>query len=161
MLNINLLPPAYKKEIAASKDNIKKVRALLAIICILLFAIIMSYFQLTVMHAKTEEKDSMLQQAEKQIKENEPIEKEFNNLSSRITQLKKIASDQVFPTKLYYEIGAVKPIGLVIKNLSIESDPKKEQIISGEANNLDLIAQFRDELEESELISTANINIRY
>jgi len=157
MLNINLLPPHYKKEIAASKDNTNKVKILIILISLLFATMILNYFLTTFLNTNIIHKILFTNKIQHQLEINEPIEQEFKNFNSRISQLKKILNSKVFPTNLYYEIGKLKPKGITIKVLTIESDPKKKQIIVGETTNLDSIAEFKNNLINSNSILAAEI----
>jgi hypothetical protein len=157
MLNINLLPPAYKKEIADSKDNKSKAKILFYLVVFLIVLAILSFFKITTLKEKTDEVSLLIKSTKAEIEINEPIEKEFKSLNLRIAQLKKIIGSQFFPSKLYYEIGKNKPAGVAIKDINIENDPKKEQTITGESISLDLIAEFKENLENSDLVNSAKI----
>ena len=142
MLDINLIPTDYKKQIIFARDNRQKVKMLnLSLLLLVLSAGLYlsgnNYFDI-----KTEEKTIEIAKIDPSINKLKPIEKKYKALNSRVEVLKTIVKSHLYWPEIRDEIISVLPENTVVQGLILNSDPKKGQQITGKSKDLETIAKY-------------------
>ncbi|KKQ94960.1 MAG: hypothetical protein UT66_C0016G0007 [candidate division CPR2 bacterium GW2011_GWC1_39_9] len=158
MLDINLIPTDYKKQIIFARDNRQKVKMLnLSLLLLVLSAGLYlsgnNYFDI-----KTEEKTIEIAKIDPSINKLKPIEKKYKALNSRVEVLKTIVKSHLYWTEIRDEIISVLPENTVVQGLILNSDPKKGQQITGKSKDLETIAKYRNNLENLPSVKDVKIN---
>lgn len=157
MLNINLLPPEYKKEIEYSKDNKGKVRKIGNVLLMLFMSLLLAVSGLYMLNLKANDSQVEIDSLNKEIAPLEKVEAEAKTFNDRLDTLKEIINGHLYWTKIYDQINGAKPAGVRVTRYSLSADPKKEQLLNGFAPTLDDIAAFRNRLEKANLVKAASL----
>lgn len=157
MINVNLLPPEIKDEIAQSKKNRKVVLVLWKLLFIIIFYLVLIggfYYWFSLNLKNTSEE---LTNKEKDIEKYGTLEQEAKNIADRLNTIKQIQADTFVWSGTIDEIMKVVPSGVSLKSIKIDSVSKNRNQITGDANSKTEVASLRDSLEKSDKFQYVDI----
>jgi Tfp pilus assembly protein PilN len=149
MINVNLLPPDIKEEIAQTKKNGQIVKVFWKLIFLILIYLLLSggfYYWFSLEQNKTANE---LAKKEEEIKKYGILEQEAKNIADRLNTIKQIQSNTFVWSGTIDEIMTVVPTGVSLKSVKIDSVNKNRNQITGDANTKTEVASLRDSLEKS------------
>ncbi|OIP25483.1 hypothetical protein AUK11_00205 [bacterium CG2_30_37_16] len=158
MLDINLIPTDYKKQIMFARDNRQKVKMLNLSLLLLALSIGLYLAGNNYFDIKIVEKTIEVAKIDPAINKLKPIEKKYKTLNSRVEVLKTIVKSHLYWTEIRDEVISVLPEYTTVQGLTLNSDPKKEQQITGQSKDLETVAKYRNNLENLPAIKDVKIN---
>lgn len=149
MINVNLLPPEVKHEIAQSKKN-RKVRALFLKTFLLLFLVLLISSAAWLYFSDTLKKTSAeLGAKEESIKKFGTIEEKSKKIAERLETIKQIEENASHWSNVISEIQNVIPGGIYLNSVKMDGDSKNRGQISGFAQSKQDVATLRDAMDKS------------
>lgn len=149
MINVNLLPPEIKQDIAQSKKNHSAVGYLkksILLVLVLLGVLTADYFYL---NSRLSAASSNLTQKEESLKKYGELENKAKKLSDRITDIKEIIKNTNVWSGTINEITKIMPDGVFLTSVKMDSNAKVRASVSGKATSKKEVAALRDAMEQS------------
>jgi len=149
MINVNLLPPEVKKEIAQAKKN-RQIRALFFKTFLLLLLVLLIslaawfYFDNTLKKTSSE-----LKTKEGSIVQFGTIEEKSKKIAERLDSIRQIEENTNHWSGVMAEIQKIIPNGIYLSSVKMDEDSKNRGQISGFAESKQNVAALRDAMDKS------------
>lgn len=141
-----------------ARDNRQKVKMLNLSLLLLALSIGLYLAGNNYFDIKIVEKTIEVAKIDPAINKLKPIEKKYKTLNSRVEVLKTIVKSHLYWTEIRDEVISVLPEYTTVQGLTLNSDPKKEQQITGQSKDLETVAKYRNNLENLPAIKDVKIN---
>jgi Tfp pilus assembly protein PilN len=157
MINVNLLPPEIKAEIAQSKRNRKMLgyfRTTLLILVLAALPIATSWYFL---NQQIKASETLLSKSKERMAFYEAGAAKAAKVNQKVNTIKKILDANYKWSGLIMEIQSVTPDSVTLSNIKIDPSPKNRNVISGTAATKKAVAELRDLMEQSEKFDYVDI----
>ena len=156
---INLLPPDFKKQLRAARNNtvIRRYYLLLLMSAGLLAIVFGVGFVVTL--DQEAKHISIKQESEQAAKAYEDTRKAAENFSKDLAVAKTILASDVRFSQLISDIAGVIPSGVVLRNLSLNTDDASNSplTISANAKTYDDAVELKNSLEQSPIFENVSL----
>lgn len=157
MINVNLLPPEKKEEIARTRMNLGLVKATAKTGAIFVaFALVLVGFYLYFQSALKAVSAEYINK-EGQIKKYGALEEKAKKIAERVNTIKEISANTFIWSGVIDEITKIVPDGVSLKNIKIDSVSKNRNLLTGDANSKTAVAALRDAMEKSDKFQYVDI----
>lgn len=154
---INLLPPEVKDEIRFGQLNITAIQYAVLILAVSLSLVAVLFFGVTVISGDEQSLEQAIEEKSVVLSDLEGSVAEAKDLESSIDTISALLAREVSFSELLQDIGSVIPDGASLSGLSLTGDESLPLRIDAEVNSQPLAAILRENLENSDLFSNADI----
>lgn len=155
---INLLPPSYKKEIAAGKSNLLLWRYCIVsiILSLLLFATVGAFY-LLLLKAKNDALAS-IESSNYKVEKYSSTQKNYNSFSTNLKVAKSILDKDVSYSKISLKIAQSLPQGIVLQSLTLDAKTfGKPMTINALGKDYGDALRLKNSFEKSDIFKDVHI----
>lgn len=154
---INLVPPAFKSELAYSRRNALLIRYLKLLILLILVLAAMLYGGRWYLSQQTQVVEDRVAQKQASIAAYKDVEAKGVALNKRLTSIAAIQKSQAKFSVLLSDLAQNMPQGTSISTITLTGDDKKPVRLTVRAIDYKTALAFRDSIIKSKRISAADI----
>lgn len=149
MINVNLLPPELKEEIAQAKKNAKSLSFLKKLFLVLVVIGFLIGLTFAFLNFQTKSVITQLTKEEKEIDKFGSLADNAKKISERLSTIKSIDQNTNKWSSVVEEIQKTVPEGVYLTQIKMDAAPKSRNQLAGSASSKKEVASFREAMEKS------------